>query len=204
MRQGCTNVSPEDSSPSPHPDALGCRIDGLQEDASRLKSHHAGKGAFVTDQHLSTNPQGTDPSASGTFSWHPTYAGQTFDSVERGLAAEIGRDQRQYHLALDGAEQSEHESLSSVVELERRWGNYAFDWAEMEPAELASRIVAFERERERRQEMIPFADYRAEGGLVGGDSDPRQGRSVAPSVWTIAIAVVAVIVIVMAISIALG
>lgn len=160
---------------------------------------------FVTDQHPSSHSQGTVQSpTAGAFSWHPEYAGQTFDTVQRGLVSEIGRDQRQYHLALEGAEQSEHESLTSIVELERRWGNYAFDWAQMDAAELAARIVGFERERERRQEMIPFAEYRAEGGLVGGDSEPHQRRSVAPSVWTIAIAVVAVIVIVMAIWIALG
>lgn len=151
----------------------------------------------MTDQHQSTNPQGTGPDASGgAFSWHPEYAGQTFHTVERGLAMEIGRDQRQYHLALEGAEQSEHESLTSIVELERRWGSYAFDWAEMDADELASRIVDFERERERRQEMISFAGYRAQGGLVGGDRDPGQRESGALPVRTIAIAAAALIVII--------
>jgi len=140
----------------------------------------------------------------GAFSWHPKYAGQTFDTVERALASEIGRDQRQYHLALDGAEQSEHESLSSVVELERRWGNYAFDWAEMEAGELANRIVTFERERERRQEMIPFSDYRAQGGLIGGDPESGHHPSGTLPVRTIAIAAVAVIVIVLVLVMLLG
>jgi len=149
---------------------------------------------FVTDKPQSSISQGA---AGGTFSWHPTYAGQTFDTVQRSLASEIERDQRQYRLALEGAEQSEHESLSSVVELERRWGNYAFDWAEMDPEELAARIVSFERERERRQEMVTFADYRAQGGLVGGDDDARQREGGALPVRTIAIAAVAVIVIIL-------
>lgn len=152
---------------------------------------------FVTDQHPSTNPQGTGPDASGgAFSWHPQYAGQSFDTVERGLAMEVGRDQRQYHLALEGAEQSEHESLTSIVELERRWGIYAFDWAEMGADDLARRVVDFERERERRQEMISFAGYRAQGGLVGGDRDAGQRESGALPVRTIAIAAVAVILII--------
>lgn len=140
----------------------------------------------------------------GTFSWHPEYAGQTFDTVERALASEIGRDQRQYHLALDGAEQSEHESLSSVVELERRWGNYAFDWAEMDAGELANRIVTFERERERRQEMISFSDYRAQGGLIGGDPESGHHRSGSLPMRTIAIVAVAAIAIILILVVAFG
>lgn len=160
---------------------------------------------FVTDQHQSTTPQGTvHGTTDGAFSWHPEYAGQTFDTVERGLASEIGRDQRQYHLALEGAEQSEHESLTSVVELERRWGNYAFDWAEMDAAELASRIITFEREREQRKEMISFADYRAQGGLVGGDGEAGHREAGALPVRTIAIVVVAVITIILIFAIAFG
>lgn len=143
----------------------------------------------MTDQQQSSASQhdaGTP--IPGAFSWHPEYKGQTFDTLERDLATEIARDQRQYQLALEGAEQSEHESLSSVVELERRWGNYAFDWAEMDAKELARRIVTFERERERRQELISFADYRAGGGLVGGDADGRHRQSGSFPVRTIAIA----------------
>ncbi|MDQ3542115.1 MAG: hypothetical protein M3440_15665 [Chloroflexota bacterium] len=159
----------------------------------------------MTDQNQSTTPQGTGQSASGgSFTWHPEYAGQSFDTVERGLASEIGRDQRQYHLALEGAEQSEHESLTSIVELERRWGNYAFDWAEMDAGELAHRIVTFERERDRRQEMISFADYRSQGGLVGGDGEAGQREAGALPVRTIAIAVVAVILIILLLSFLAG
>lgn len=155
----------------------------------------------MTDQHQRSAPQVT---SGGAFSWHPTYAGQTFDSVQRGLASAIARDQRQYHLALEGAEQSEHESLSSVVELERRWGNYAFEWAEMDANELAATIVSFEREREGRQEMISFAEYRAHGGLVGGDGDAGTREPGPFPVRTIAIAVVAIIVIILFVMIATG
>lgn len=155
----------------------------------------------MTDQQQRSTTQGAP---GGTFSWHPTYAGQTFDLVQRGLASDIARDQRQYHLALEGAEQSEHESLSSVVELERRWGNYAFDWAEMDANELAARIVSFERDRERRQELISFADFRAQGGLVGGDGQAGHREPGPFPVRTVAIAVVAIIVIILFFMIATG
>lgn len=160
---------------------------------------------FVSDKQQTTSSQGpAQGTPGGAFSWHPEYAGQTFGTVERALASQIGRDQRQYHLALEGAEQSEHESLSSVVELERRWGNYAFDWPEMDAGELANRIITFERERERRQEMISFSDYRAQGGLVGGDPESGHRRSGALPVRTVAIAVVAAIAIILILVMALG
>ena len=61
-----------------------------------------------------------------------------------------------------------------MVELERKWGVYDFDWAEQDADALASRIVAFEQERERRQELISWAEYRAEnaGEVAGGYGDP--------------------------------
>lgn len=163
----------------------------------------------VTDQDQlqtagSAKPAGVTQGQGDAFAWHSEYAGQTFDTVERSLATEIARDQRQYHLALEGAEQSEHESLSSVVELERRWGNYAFDWAEMDATDLAHRIVLFERERERRQEMISFADYRAEGGLVGGDGEGGRRESGALPVRLLAIAAVIVLLILMVLFLAMG
>jgi hypothetical protein len=34
-------------------------------------------------------------------------------------------------------------------------------WSEADPATLAGRIVEFELERERRRELISYADYRA-------------------------------------------
>lgn len=79
------------------------------------------------------------------------------------LAQQIASDQRQHQLAMDGADEAEHDALASVVSLERKWGVYDFDWADQDPEALAARIVAFEHEREHRHEMISWADYRAEG-----------------------------------------
>lgn len=97
-----------------------------------------------------------------TFQWHPQYRGRSVDTVERELASEIAKDQRAYELALSGAEASEHDALASVMELEKRWSDYSFGWAELPPDELARRIVDFEQERERRQELIPYAQYQDE------------------------------------------
>lgn len=109
--------------------------------------------------------QTATPSGPG-FTWHPVYAGQSFEQVRRDLADEIGRDQRSYQLAMDGAEASEAGSLVAIVDLERRWSTYEFDWAESDPNALANRILKFEQVREERKEMIDFADYRAMGGMV--------------------------------------
>lgn len=97
-----------------------------------------------------------------TFQWHPQYRGRTVESVRHELASEIAKDQRAYELALSGAEQSEHEALASLMDLEKRWSDYSFGWAEVPPEELAGRIVAFELERERRHELIPYAQYQDE------------------------------------------
>lgn len=96
------------------------------------------------------------------FVWHPDYAGQTFEQVEADFRSQIESDQRAHRLAMEGAEEAEHDALTSVVNLERKWSPYDFDWAEMDASVLAARIVAFERERESRREMISWADYRAE------------------------------------------
>jgi hypothetical protein len=96
------------------------------------------------------------------FTWHPEYAGKSSEEVRSGLAREIASDQRQHRLAMDGAEESESDALASVVSLERTWGPYDFEWAEQDPDALAGRITDFERERERRQEMITWSDYRDE------------------------------------------
>jgi hypothetical protein len=97
---------------------------------------------------------------SDTFIWHPDHRGKTVDQVRSALAQEIASDQRQHRLAMDGAEESEQDALASVVSLERKWGPYDFDWAEQEPEALADRITEFERERERRREMVSWSDYR--------------------------------------------
>jgi hypothetical protein len=95
-----------------------------------------------------------------TFVWHPELKGKTVGEVRAALAQDIAADQRQHRLAMDGAEESEQEALASVVSLERKWGQYDFDWAEQDPERLAERIIEFERERERRQELISWSDYR--------------------------------------------
>lgn len=160
----------------------------------------------MTDQSQPTKPRkiaaqapsDVEGESNDTFTWHPDYAGQTVASVERGLAADIARDQRQYQLALDGAEQSEHESLTSIVELERRWGNYAFDWAEMDANELARRIVTYHRECDRRQEIVPFSEYRASGALLGGStSDDGDGSGFSPLILAIAAVVIILVIVIL-------
>lgn len=97
------------------------------------------------------------------FTWHPEYAGKQVSEVREELARQIASDQRQHSLAMEGAEEAEQDALASVVSLERRWGVYDFDWADQDANALADRIVAFELERERRREMLTWADYRTEG-----------------------------------------
>jgi len=130
------------------------------------------------------------------FIWHPVYKGKSFQAVQREVQEEIRRDQRSHHLALEGAEQAEHDALSTIVELERRWGTYDFDWAEMDPAVLAERVVIFEREREKRREMISFDDYRASGALSGGGDDAGGGRSGSLLIRILAIAAIAILALV--------
>lgn len=128
------------------------------------------------------SPEPVDPDATGplddagvpadqrndpdVFSWHPEYSGQHARQVTEDLARQIASDQRQHALAMDGAEEAEHDALVSVVELERKWGVYDFDWADQDADALATRIVAFELERERRQEMISWAVYRADAPVA--------------------------------------
>jgi hypothetical protein len=104
-----------------------------------------------------------------SFTWHPTYAGKSVAEVRSIVAEDIARDQRAYSLAMEGAEHAEGASLTTIVELERRWSPYDFDWAEMDASVLAGRIVAFEQERERRQELIPFAEHRSTRGMSTTD-----------------------------------
>jgi len=150
-----------------------------------------------------------EASTTGTtiFQWHPQYRGRSVEAVEHELASEIARDQRAYELALSGAEQSEHEALASVMELEKRWSDYSFGWAEMPPDALARRIVDFELERDRRQELIPYAQYRDEvapvdavvrGGGWRASMNDEQRRKVA-NIGALAImaAVVLMIIIVL-------
>lgn len=95
------------------------------------------------------------------FEWHPTYQGRTVTEVADALRTELERDQRAYALALDGADQHEQSALASVIELEKRWGAFDMGWAEADPQALANRIAAFEAERERRRDLFPYAEIRA-------------------------------------------
>lgn len=115
---------------------------------------------------MSTNP----PNHNQVFDWHPVHRGKTAGQVHAELVRDIARDQRSYKLAMDGAEGAEHDSLTTIVELERRWSTYAFDWAETDPHHLADRILKFEQTCESRQEAISFADYRANGALVADEA----------------------------------
>lgn len=109
------------------------------------------------------------------FVWHPTYAGRTFESVERDLADAIRRDQQSYHLTLENAEKEEFGAFHTLRDLEKHWSDYDFGWFDVDPNVLAQRIVAFERERERRQEMISWQDWRESAPLSGTSrSQPRR------------------------------
>lgn len=142
-----------------------------------------------------------------TFQWHPHYRGRSVAAVERHLASEIAKDQRAYELALSGAEASEHEALASVMELEKRWSDYSFGWAEMPPDALARRIVLFEQERERRQQMISYEQYRDEVAAVDSpvagsgwrasmsDEQRRKVANIAAVVIMVAVLLVIIIVV---------
>jgi hypothetical protein len=150
----------------------------------------------VTDGNQGQTSTTTTP-ASDRFEWHPVYAGKSFDQVLRELTEEISRDQRSYKLAMDGAEASEHDSLVTVVDLERRWSEYEFDWAEMDPKQLASRILKFEQECERQRRAIPFADYRASGALMetGESATPANPRAI--PVVTIGVAILVILLLIL-------
>jgi hypothetical protein len=128
--------------------------------------------------HQVTDSRPNEPAGEPTFSWHPVYHGRSGADVRRELADEIARDQRAYQLALEGAERAENQSLASVMELEKRWGVYSFDWADMDPDELAGRIVDFELARERRQELFPYAEYREDARRTSAAA-PTAGRGAA-------------------------
>jgi len=155
------------------------------------------KGQCVSDQQPSATSSAPVTATDG-FVWHPTYAGQTYDQVYKDLVEEIGRDQRSYALAMEGAEGAEHDSLTTIVDLERRWSIYDFDWAEIEPNVLAERILTFEKERERRKEAFSFADYRQSGALIEHEAPAasQPGRSL--PVVQIGIVILAVLLVILA------
>ena len=98
--------------------------------------------------------------AGQSFTWHPVYAGRTFDSVRRELLDEIRRDQRAYVLSLEAAEQNEHASLQAIMKLDNRWCAYDLGWTEANVEQLAGRVLQIEIERERRHEMFPIKEMR--------------------------------------------
>lgn len=108
------------------------------------------------------------------FTWHPQYRGQTAAEVAAAVRADLEHDQRAYELALESADEREHDTLAAVIDLEKKWGQFDMGWAECDAEDLAARIAAFEQERDRRQELFPFADVR--GDLVASIPEPTADR----------------------------
>ena len=100
--------------------------------------------------------------SSQKFAWHPEHIGKTYDSVRRSLEDDILRDQRAYDLALNEAENEEFGAFNTVRELEKRWSDYDFGWVDVPPQVLADRVLAFERARDERRELISWQDWKAE------------------------------------------
>jgi hypothetical protein len=109
------------------------------------------------------------------FTWHPEYAGRLVVDVRQDLAGDIAADQRALNLAMDAAEAKEDDALATVLRLEKRWSSYDLGWAETDPAELADRILAWEWERETRNDLFPFSEMR--------DQAPVETASPAQSSW---------------------
>lgn len=109
---------------------------------------------------MTENPTSADSSPELSFRWHPDYVGKSITEVRASLIREISGDQRAYALTLEGAEEHEGDSLTSVIALERKWGPFDLNWAESDPTLVADRVVAFELERDRRRELFPYGEYR--------------------------------------------
>lgn len=134
------------------------------------------------------------------FVWHPDYGGQTIAAVRAAIEADLSSDQRAYALALEGAEQHENDALQSTIALDRKWGPYDLNWAETDPAALADRIVAFEQERERRRELIPYAAWRAAASpaqptVAAGAGPGPAAKPTTPPAWLMAAIVIAIVVL---------
>lgn len=134
------------------------------------------------------------------FSWHPDYAGRSAADVRAVIEADLRSDQRAYALALSGAEEHENDALQSTIALDRKWGPYDLDWAETDPAALAGRIVAFEQERDRRREMIPYTAWRESASASGPVSRFAAAQGAAPTkrtppAWIMAVVVIAIVVL---------
>lgn len=151
---------------------------------------------------MTDHQRGTDEPE--TFSWHPEYAGKSVDEVRREIASRIQGDQRQHQLAMEGAEEAEHDALASVMDLERRWGKFDFDWADQDANALAARIVAFEQDREQRQEMISWGEYRA--SIEAPDehlSESRTSPELSTTMKGVSLLVVALLIILILVVVAL-
>ena len=154
---------------------------------------------------MSEQPQSTSSTSQATdndvFVWHPVHRGKTSRQLHAEIVQDIARDQRSYKLAMDAAEGAEHDSLTTIVELERRWSTYAFDWAETDPGQLADRILKFEHTCESRQEAISFADYRASGALVANESSIVEESTRSLPIMQIGGAILAILLIIFVIAI---
>lgn len=147
-------------------------------------------------------PPVTEQDATERFEWHPEYAGRSVEDVREELRQEIEADQRQYSIAMDGAEEAESDALASVVGLERRWGQYDFGWAELDAGDLADRIVGFERERERQRELISWADYRqlrGPAGMTAGGEPPPAELSTSMKAISLGLVVLLIVLILLAV-----
>lgn len=111
------------------------------------------------------------------FTWHPEYVGKTFEGVRRELIDDITRDQRAYHLALEEAEKEEFGAFNSVREIEKRWSDYDFGWFDVPPESLANRILAFERDRDSRQHMVSWQDWRAESAPLPAETSAASDKT---------------------------
>jgi hypothetical protein len=99
------------------------------------------------------------------FTWHPEYKGRLVLDVREELVRDISADQRAYALAMEAAEAREDDALATVLRIEKRWSPYDLNWAEADPEQLADRILQWEWERERRQELFPFSEVREQAPL---------------------------------------
>ena len=106
--------------------------------------------------------------------WHPEYANRLVNDVRQQLVDDIAADQRAYAMALDAAEAQEDDALATVLRLEKRWSPFDLGWAEMDPGELADRILAWEWEREKRQELFPYEEMRQRGAPRPATPSPAQ------------------------------
>ena len=85
--------------------------------------------------------------------------------MRQELVDDISADQRAYELALEAAETKESDVLASIMALDKKWGQYDMGWAEADPGQLADRILEWRWEQEKRHELIPFAEIRAQAPL---------------------------------------